>query len=240
MIKRLVVGVMILAVSGCGLFADKYGVKITKEEQETEYSSVSAEIIEFNGFKNKEYLSELNLSLQKEIEEAITAFDALALDVKDDLPNGIKSVLTVKQNVKRNSKKIISFVTEQYVYTGGAHGTTLWLPKNINVVSENPHNLKLGELFCDDNYIEKLNVQIARMVKDDPEKYSELWAKPKISKDNEDRFYITDSDIVIYFPPYELSYYAKGFIEFPISFETLNPILKEEYRVQKSKASGNT
>lgn len=240
MVKRLVVGVMILAFSGCGLMGDKYGVKITREEQETEYSSVCAEIIEFDGLKNKEYQSELNLSVQKEVEAAIGAFDALALDVKDDLPNGIKSVLAIKQNVKRNSRKIISFVTEQYVYTGGAHGTTSWTPKNIDVTSVNPHNLKLGELFCDDNYIEKLNAQITKLVRDNPERYNELWAKPEISKDNEDRFYITDTDIVIYFPPYELSYYAKGFIEFPISFETLNPILKEEYRVQKSKAAENT
>ena len=43
----------------------------------------------------------------------------------------------------------------------------------------------------------------------------------------------TDEDLVIFFSPYELSYYAKGFIEFPVRMTELNGILKEEYRAEK-------
>ena len=71
------------------------------------------------------------------------------------------------------------------------------------------------------------------MVENDPEKYSELWAKPVITAETENRFYMTDDDIVKYFPPYELSYYAKGFTEFPISIEKLNPILNDRYKTTK-------
>lgn len=71
------------------------------------------------------------------------------------------------------------------------------------------------------------------MVKENPDKYSELWEKPEITNENENRFYMTDTDLVIFFPPYELSYYAKGFIEFPIPLEEINPILKDHYKLTK-------
>ena len=60
-----------------------------------------------------------------------------------------------------------------------------------------------------------------------PEEYGELWQKPEIKK-NQD-FYITDDDLVIYYQPYELSYYARGFIEFPIRLIELKGYLKEDY-----------
>ena len=78
--------------------------------------------------------------------------------------------------------------------------------------------------------MEKLNSIISEMVTKNPDKYSEMWAEPKITEENKNRFYLTDTDLVIFFPPYELSYYAKGFIEFPIPLESINPILNERYR----------
>lgn len=231
--KRLVVGVLAFILAGCALFNSGYKIKINKEEQESDYSSVYAEIIEFDGIKNKDYQSELNLSVEKDVENAITQFDSLALDAKETLPKGIKSALSIKQKLKRNSSDIISFISEHYIYTGGAHGTTSWYPRTIDLVSNNPHDLKLGELFDDEDYLKKLNAIIDRMVKDNPDKYSELWEKPELTADNEDRFYMTDTDLVIFFPPYELSYYAKGFVEFPIPFEELNPILNKRYKSTK-------
>lgn len=231
--KRLVAGGLAIILSGCTIFNDSYGVKIHKEEQETDYSSVYAEVIEFDGFKNREYESQLNLSIEDDVTRAIKGFDALALEAKETLPKGVKSALNITQKVKRNTTDIISFITEIYTYTGGAHGTTVWEPKTIDVTSENPHNLKLSELFSDKEYLSKLNAIIQGMVKEDSEKYGELWAKPEVTAENENRFYMTDTELVIFFPPYELSYYAKGFIEFPIPLDELNPILKERYKTTK-------
>ncbi len=233
MVKRVVVGVLAMMLSGCAMMSDGYSVKINKEEQESDYSTVYAEILEFDGIKNKEYESELNMSIRTDVEEAIAQFDNLAQEASEALPLGVKSTLNITQKVKRNTDDIISFVTEHYIYTGGAHGNTSWYPRTIAVLSENPHDLQLGELFRDKDYIKKLNAIINTMVKENPDKYSELWEKPEITKENEYRFYMTDTDLVIFFPPYELSYYAKGFIEFPIPLAELNPLLKEEYRTTK-------
>ena len=231
--KRLVAGGLAIILSGCTLFSDGYSVKIHKEEQESDYSSVYAEIVEFDGFKNKEYQSELNMSTEENIAKAIKSFDTLALEAKETLPKGVKSALNITQKIKRNTTDIISFITEVYTYTGGAHGTTVWEPKTIDVTSENPHNLKLNELFSDKDYMTNLNAIISAMVEENPEKYGELWARPEITTENQNRFYMTDTDLVIFFPPYELSYYAKGFIEFPIPLQKLNTILKDRYKTTK-------
>ena len=50
-------------------------------------------------------------------------------------------------------------------------------------------------------------------------------------------FYMTDEDLVIFFPPYVLSYYAKGFIEFPLRLTELNGYLNEEFRVEQKNGT---
>ncbi len=220
----------VMTISGCAAFGG-YKIKINKEEQETDYSSVYAEIIEFDGFKNKEFQSELNISVSDDVSAAISQFDSLALEAKEDMPAGVKSALHITQDIKRNSDDIISFIEEHYIYLGGAHGSTSWYPRTVDVIAKEPHILTLDELFCDE-YISILNTKIDEMVEDNPDKYSELWAEPHIMEENKNRFYITDTDLVIFFPPYELSYYAKGFIEFPIPLSDINHILNERYRVK--------
>lgn len=217
-------------ITGCG-FEGNYGYSLKKEEQETEYSTVYAEVIEFSNLPNREYQSELNMSVRNNVESAIREFDAMALEAKPDLPDGVKSGLYLTQEVKRNSGGILSFIESHYIYTGGAHGTTTWYATTVNVNSESPHNLQLSELFEIPDYLEKLNDIMLNAVKEDPEQYSGLWAEPKLTKDTENQFYVTDNDLVIYFPPYILSYYAKGFIEFPIRLTEISGLLNEEYRV---------
>lgn len=221
--------ITVVMMCGCTL-GGGYKTKINKEEQETEYSTVYAEIIEFSGIKNKKYQSELNMSVENDVSAAISEFDAVAHEAQPNMPPGVKSVLHITQTVTRNSNCIISFIEEHYIYLGGAHGTTAWFPRTVDTTADEFHIITLDELFCDDKYMEKLNSIISEMVTKNPDKYSEMWAEPKITEENKNRFYLTDTDLVIFFPPYELSYYAKGFIEFPIPLESINPILNERYR----------
>ncbi len=229
-LKKVLAGVLAFALMGCS-FNEGYGVTIKQEEQETDYSSVYAEILEFRGIKNKEYQSQLNLSIAEDIEDAIYQFDSIAQEAQKTLPAGVKSSLYITQKVKRNSTDFISFVMEHYMFTGGAHGTTSWYPKTIEVTGDNPHDLTLGELFTVNDYLDKINAIIKQKVEDNPDIYSELWEEPIVTKENENRFYLTDENLVIFFPPYELSYYAKGFIEFPIELKELSPYLIDKLKV---------
>lgn len=225
----VILGTVIL-LTGCNN-SSGYDVEVHKEEQETDYSQVYAEIIEFDGFKDAEFLSQVNMSVGDDVRDAIHKFDALAQE--SDLPDGVKAALRITQSLKRNKGCIVSFVSEQYIYTGGAHGTASWYPKTIYSDSESSYMLTLPQLFDSDEYIDIINSQIDEIVEKNPDIYQELWAEPHISKETEDRFYLTDTELVIYFPPYELSYYAKGFVEFKIPLQNINSVLKEQFRDSK-------
>lgn len=228
-VKALPVAVSALLLCGCSINAG-IGSEITSEEFETDYSSVYAERVVFKGFRNREYESALNLSIDEDVTCALTEFDGMAQEIKNDMPENMKSLIKITQLVKRNSNGFISLIEEHYVYIGGTHGNVAWFPRNICITEQQPHNLALKELFSDDTYMEKINTKISEMVEEEPEKYSQLWDIPMINEDNEHQFYITDDDLVIYFPPYTLSYYAKGFIEFPIRLTEIEGFLKPEYR----------
>lgn len=225
---------VMLFICGCSRNGG-YTVKTLTDEAETDYSTVYAQTFEFGGLENKEYQSELNEELLGDTQNAINEFDKTAMEAAETLPEGVKSTLNITQKVTLNKNGIISFITENYTYLGGAHGMTVWIPYTINAREENPHRLELRELFkTDEDYIDTINRLIDELVEADPEKYSGLWAEPHINaEDNQEQFYLTDEDLVIFFPPYDLSYYAKGFIEFPIHRTELKGLLKEEYRIKE-------
>lgn len=233
--KAVVLAVTIVfLLCGCGSVGI-YNVSIATEEQETDYSSVYAETIEFGGLKNKEYQSELNEELAEQVRTAIGEFDLKAQEIAGELPQGIKPAINIRQNVKRSGGGIISLITEYYTYQGGAHGSTVWQPYNAYIDDEEPHNLALKELFVSEDYIDTLNRLIDELIAAKPEQYSGLWAEPHITADRQDNFYLTNEDLVIWFPPYELSYYAKGFIEFPIRLTELSGILKDEFKTEEGE-----
>lgn len=226
---------VVMLCSGCGRNG-AYKEIVTTKEQETDNASVYAEVISFSGLPDKEYQKLLNEQIEDDVEGAIDEFKDEAEEAK--LPPGVKAALSIKQSVKRNSDGIISFVTENYTYLGGAHGITRWLPYTVNAASDAPRILQLKELFIDeDGYIDTINRMIDELAKQDPEKYSELWAEPHITTEDQRQFYMTDEDLVIFFPPYVLSYYAKGFIEFPLRLTELNGYLKEEFRTEEQNGT---
>lgn len=222
--------ILVVALTSACSNDGSYGTEITSDEFETDYSSVYAETVSFSGFENKDYESELNISIENDVDAAVNEFDALAREAAEILPEGVKATMMITQSIKRNSSGFISFIEEHYIYSGGAHGNTSWYPRNIDVLSAEPHNLALSELFADEGYREELERIINEKVEEEPEKYSELWEQPSLNEESENNYYITDEDLVIFFPPYTLSYYAKGFIEFNIRLTEIEGILKEEYK----------
>ena len=102
------------------------------------------------------------------------------------------------------------------------------IPVNIDVSGEK--EVKLADLFADDGYVSTLNRMINEEMEKHSEEYKDLWAKPEIKQEHQTDFYIQDDDLVIFFQPYDLSYYARGFVEFRLDLEDLSGYMKEEYR----------
>lgn len=204
-------------ISGC---SGDTGYKTHEIELNTDTYTINAQSVQFEPFED----NPINGDIELEIENWINDFEARVLEnkiVTEELPN-----MQITQKIYTNNENIISMVTEKYAYIKGAHGNTWWSVKNYDI--KNRKYISLNDLFYDSGYKKIVNQILNQMVENNAD-YHDLWEQPKVKDGNCDNFYITDKDIVLFFEPYELSYYAKGVVEFPIEKETLRGYLKEEY-----------
>lgn len=228
MLRRFVIiaaALMCLCSCAAGNTKSEKSIK----EYETDYSSVKAEIIRFTGMADKEFQDALNAEIEQAVESETVAFDSDASDNAGNVRMGNKCVLEISWDEKYNKNDFLSVVEEKYIYTGGAHGSLVREPRNIDTAGA--RQVRLADLFEDDAYVNTLNRMINELVTEKSGDYKDLWAKPEIQESHQTDFYINDDDkLVIFFQPYELSYYARGFVEFPLPLDELSGYLKEEYR----------
>lgn len=116
-----------------------------------------------------------------------------------------------------NMQNVTSFYIEYYQFTGGAHGITARLSYNID--NSTGKEIQLKDIFNDGyNYKDIINKEIASSIERDKDKY--FTGKDGFNgiKENQN-FYITNGNIVIYFDIYEIAPYVTGIPEFYIPVE---------------------
>lgn len=140
-----------------------------------------------------------------------------------------KFVANVNYEVKKNSDNVLSIIVRYYKYSGGAHGYYEDVPYNLDMI--NGKLLQLNELFKQNseykNVIDsEIRKQIESIIKNDKE-YKDVYQFEGIKSDN--KFYIQDDNVIIYFDLYEIAPYAAGQPEFFINSSVINHILKDQY-----------
>ena len=165
----------------------------------------------------------INTSLDEVVNSKIKSFLKNSQDAKQRR-NG-KAKLDISQEVKYDKNSVLSVVGECFEFTEGFNGKNTRIVKNINTNTN--CELYLSDIFCDEKYVDMLNSRLEKMSRQ--AEYSDLWEKPIITDAQNEYFYFNDKGIVIFYPPYELSYYARGFVEFVIPYEDLYGYLKPEY-----------
>ncbi len=211
--------------------------KITKNETENEYSYISTELLEISYKNDSEFANTLNTQFSENLLKRIDSFDKLAKESAPTIPSDSKASFTTTQDIKYNENDFLSVVEQENIFTGGAHGVSA--RNSYNIDFRNKRQICLNDLFEAEGYENALNRMIDELIQKRGEDYTDLWKKPKIQAEHQYNFYITDTDLVIYFQPYELSYYARGFVEFPLSLSELRGYLKEEYYFLTGDANTN-
>lgn len=217
-IKTLFIIIFCFTISSCG--NDK-----EYKKEDTEYKTDTYTINSENIIFSKDENFTLNTDIKQDTDNWILDFETRVSDNKikeNTLPN-----MQIKHKIYKINEYVISMVTTKYAYISGIHGNTWWKARNFDI--KNNAYLSLKDLFYDDEYIKTLNNAMNDLVKENPEKYHDLWEKPEIAEKNLNNFYLDNKSLVIFFQPYELSYYAKGVVEFPIEVTKLRGYIKEEY-----------
>ena len=155
---KRIIAVIFVILCLCGCDMKRIRTESSIKEYETDFSTVYAETVKFSGMKNSEFEKNINAQIQQSIDSDLVAFDSKAQECKDNLQMGNKCVMEIGWEETYNKNDFISVVEEKYIYTGGARGTTVHIPVNIDVSGEK--EVKLADLFADDGYVSTLNRMI--------------------------------------------------------------------------------
>lgn len=203
------------------ILKDEEGATIENEEKvySNKYVSVNINKPIVKIAKNKEAEGIINNKISKRIndfEEYITK-----LSVRDNEYNikvGLEPkpyVINVNNNVTYNKNNILSITLNLYSYTGGAHGSSVDETFNFDI---NTGNSGVIEDFLGNN--RNYNKIILDNVKATINKNPELYFKEAVDKLNvipyNQKFFLTDKDLVIYFDEYEIAPYVAGIPKFYI------------------------
>jgi len=216
-IKKLPIFLLLLLLVSC---SDAVSVSTIDKSYSTDTVTVDAKIPQISGLHDEEFNNQVN----KEYEKSITAI--LEDFKKKAAKTGDKSEFSVTTTEYKNDGRFFSAVTQVDYCAQSSHKSSFRVTKNIDVIRS--VDVKLSDLFEGDEYIDMINARLESTVKENSGKYAGLWEKPRLLE-NQD-FYITDKELVIYYQPYKLSYYERGFVEFPLSLADMSGYLKKEYQ----------
>lgn len=175
--------------------------------------------------ENKEIEKNINEKIKNEI---MKSYYSVEEDAKSYLSNTPKEyikpyIYNVNFDVKKNSDNMLSILIKYYQHSGGAHG--FYENKSYNIYIEDGKNLSLKDLFKESSdYVKVINEIIRKKIKDGQDG---AYSFKSIS-DNQ-KFYIEDDKLVIYFDLYEIAPFAAGIPEFNIDINDISHILNEKY-----------
>ena len=179
-----------------------------------EGANIKLEYPQVSGLANTEVQKKINDTLK----QTITSFAAgaekeIANRSEEDRPYEFEGYYVVTYN----QNGILSLVTEQYGYTGGAHGMTY---RNAFTFSlKDGKRLLLGDLFgANPNYKKVLNAKLSKLIKAEGG-----YLGGFTGLNTEKYFYLKDGKVVVFFQLYEYTAYAQGFPTYTFDFKELLP-----------------
>lgn len=135
-----------------------------------------------------------------------------------------------KFSVKYNKNGLLSVVTQERSYTGGAHDNITQIASNWDISKGKQIDFDALFTAADDakSYItEQILMMAANNVTSGMGYYEDY--QNVINKSAADKFYFDENGLVFYFDVYEIAPYAAGIQEFPIPYSAVSHLLKEEY-----------
>lgn len=118
-----------------------------------------------------------------------------------------------------NQNNLVSLYYDQYMFTGGAHGSTIRSSQTWDL--SKAKMLPLSYFFYDEPYfildiLKEINKQIAVQIKNEENQYFDNYCELVIETFNPKSYYLTPDYIVIYFQQYDIAPYSSGIPTFKV------------------------
>ncbi len=206
-------------------------------ERDFNFNNTTVLLLELENFlietQNKAVENKINLKLEMQannfIKNAITELYPLA----------VKGFLTAESNtypfnpyasmlkyyISYNQNCHLSTYRDNYVFTGGAHGTTQRLANTYNLQTGN--SVPLSSFFKrGTNYkkllLSEIQKQATKNMQQNPNIYFDDYINLINQTFNEESFYLTKNGLVIYYGQYDIAPYVTGIVEFTIPYSMLD------------------
>lgn len=120
-----------------------------------------------------------------------------------------------------NQNSIVSLYSDEYIYSGGAHGNTVRSSQNWNINFAKQFSLEsLFDNNC--NYIldilKDINNQIEQQIANGSNQYFENYCSLVLNTINLNNFYLNPGYITIFFQQYDIAPYSSGIPSFNIQY----------------------
>lgn len=233
------IGIMIISVFNFHKVEEVFELNLSKDIQ-TKVINKSNKYIKANlkipvlVVENKKIENKINKKIEEDIMNFYDNSFKESESYFDDFPESeMQFVVSSEYEIKKNNKQIISLLVKYYKYSGGAHGIYEYVPYNIDVTSGDI--FKLQDIFKQNtNYKQMIDKEIKKQVKELniknqlPEDSDQLYTFQGI-KENQ-KFYLIDNKLVVFFDLYEIAPYVAGIPEFSIGEEILKDMIDESYK----------
>ncbi|WP_293983188.1 DUF3298 and DUF4163 domain-containing protein [uncultured Clostridium sp.] len=205
----------------CELYTDN-SVNIVEKSINKDLKYLKEDLIlpQFQGGKNAENVNKINLKINNDIMPKLNEAEKTATDYYGNLnaeEPAFPFQVYSRYTVTKDGRDIISFYNDYYEFLGGAHGLTT---RTSYTIDENLERiLNLNEIFKKGyDYKSVINDEIKKQISKEPDKYFETADKFKGISDNQG-YYISNDNIVIYYQVYEIAPYVAGIPEFNIPID---------------------
>lgn len=187
------------------------GVKVTKHHykgiKDLAYAQVS-------GMKNKKVEDKINQTLSNEAKASYKTYLKIKEDAKKDKKNGNCQELMcnyeyiTNYKVKYNDGSKLSILTNNYAYTGGAHG--IGYAESFNFTISNGKQMKISDVLTSKSKMNSVQKFAYKYMKN-REPFKHFVTKSSDVKINKDtQFYYNRDGITLVFQEYEVASYADG------------------------------
>ena len=126
--------------------------------------------------------------------------------------------LVFKYTITLNQAPIISLYQDEYIFTGGAHGSTVRTSQNWNL--EYNSQFSLDDVYYNNpNYILYILKEINSQIKEKGEDiFFDDYCSLVLETFNPHQFYLTPNNVIIFFQQYDIAPYSTGIPTFDLSY----------------------
>ena len=212
---------MIILLSSCS--DSNIRVNLVQSSYETDKVSAKITLPQLEYRKNQEFADEICRDLS-EIAKSLAENSAKKAEERNT-----RASVKIDSAVSCNSNELISILIEGEINCGGAHSEKFRVCRTYDF--KTARRLFLEDIFIDDAWKKAIDAELLRRVEEENE-YKELWEMPSSKNLNFENFYLRNNgEIVFFYPPYDLSYYRRSFVEFSFTKEEISGYIRPEFRI---------